>query len=177
MAYEKRFCAHRGLSALTPENTLPAFSAALALGADEIEFDVRLTKDAQLIVSHDNTLERISDGSGKLRDHTLSELRGLNIGIKHGWQVGFCTPEEVFSLLANKIRFNIHLKEHGEEGYLMQLPDELFETAKIRLEYPSSSLSELALKHTPPISKSGLTHRLAKIMDFAEEKGIVIENK
>ena len=120
MAYEKRFCAHRGLSALTPENTLPAFSAALALGADEIEFDVRLTKDAQLIVSHDNTLERISDGSGKLRDHTLSELRELNIGIKHGWQVGFCTPEEVFSLLANKIRFNIHLKEHGEEGYLIK---------------------------------------------------------
>lgn len=65
----------------------------------------------------------------------------------------------------------------GEEGYLMQLPDELFETAKVRLEYPSSSLSELALKHTPPISKSGLTHRLAKIMDFAEEKGIIIENK
>ena len=65
----------------------------------------------------------------------------------------------------------------GEEGYLMMLPDELFETAKLRLEYPSVPLSELAMKHTPPISKSGLTHRLAKIMDFAEEKGIVIENK
>ena len=63
----------------------------------------------------------------------------------------------------------------GEEGFLMQLPDELFETAKLRLEYPSVPLSELAIKHTPPISKSGLTHRLAKIMDFAEEKGIVIE--
>lgn len=65
----------------------------------------------------------------------------------------------------------------GEEGFLMQLPDELFETAKLRLEYPSAPLSELAINHTPPISKSGLTHRLAKIMDFAEEKGIVIENK
>ena len=65
----------------------------------------------------------------------------------------------------------------GEEGFLMQLPDELFETAKLRLEYPSAPLSELAIRHTPPISKSGLTHRLAKIMDFAEEKGIVIENK
>ena len=116
----KKFCAHRGLSALMPENTLPAFAASLAFGADEIEFDVRLTKDAQLIVSHDNTLERISDGTGKLREHTLSELRELNIGVKHGWQVGFCTPEEVFALLANKIRFNIHLKEHGEEGYLIK---------------------------------------------------------
>ena len=120
MMRNKKFCAHRGLSALMPENTLPAFAASLAFGADEIEFDVRLTKDAQLIVSHDNTLERISDGTGKLREHTLSELRELNIGVKHGWQVGFCTPEEVFALLANKIRFNIHLKEHGEEGYLIK---------------------------------------------------------
>ena len=63
----------------------------------------------------------------------------------------------------------------GEEGYLMQMSDELFETAKLRLEYPSAPLSELAIRHTPPISKSGLTHRLAKIMDFAAERGIVIE--
>ena len=56
------------------------------------------------------------------------------------------------------------------------LPDELFETAKLRLEYPSASLSELALAHEPPISKSGLTHRLAKIMEFAEQKGIKINN-
>ena len=65
----------------------------------------------------------------------------------------------------------------GEEGYLLMLPDELFETAKKRLEYPSASLSELALAHEPPISKSGLTHRLAKIMEFAEQKGIKVENK
>ena len=47
---KKRFCAHRGVSALMPENTLPAFGAALALGADEIEFDIRLTKDGKLVV-------------------------------------------------------------------------------------------------------------------------------
>ena len=65
----------------------------------------------------------------------------------------------------------------GEEGYLMMLPDELFETAKLRLEYPSASLSELALKHSPPISKSGLSHRLSKIVAFAEEKGIKVSIK
>lgn len=117
---EKKFCAHRGLSALTPENTLPAFAAALALGADEIEFDVRLTKDNRLIVSHDNTLERISDGEGELREHTLEELRRLNIGVKQGWVVPFCEPEEVFEQFANKMTFNIHLKEHGEDGYLIK---------------------------------------------------------
>ena len=77
--FEKKFCAHRGVSALMPENTLPAFAAALSLGADEIEFDVRLTKDSQLIISHDGTLERISDGTGNLSDYTLEELRKLNI--------------------------------------------------------------------------------------------------
>ena len=116
----KKFCAHRGLSALMPENTLPAFAAALSLGADEIEFDVRLTRDAQLIVSHDRTLERISDGEGVLENFTLEELKKLNIGIKRGWEVPFCTAEEVFAAFAGKLTFNIHLKEHGEEGYLIR---------------------------------------------------------
>ncbi|MBP3927486.1 MAG: hypothetical protein J6D13_09995 [Clostridium sp.] len=118
--YEKRFCAHRGLSALMPENTLPAFAAAYALGADEIEFDIRLTKDGRLIVSHDDSLERISDGTGCLRDFTLKELKELNAGAKKGWVVPFCTAEEVFQQLAGKLVFNIHLKEHGEDGYLIR---------------------------------------------------------
>ena len=116
----KKFCAHRGLSKLMPENTLPAFAAALSLGADEIEFDIRLTKDQKLIVSHDGTLERISDGEGKLKEKTLEELLALNIGVKHGWEVGFCTAEEVFAQFANRIVFNMHLKEHGEDGYLIK---------------------------------------------------------
>jgi len=115
-----KFCAHRGVSALMPENTLPAFAAALSLGADEIEFDVRLTKDCQLVVSHDGRLERISNGTGQLSDYTLEELKQLNIGVKQGWEVPFCTPEEVFEQFANKIVFNIHLKEHGENGYLIR---------------------------------------------------------
>ena len=57
-----RFCAHRGVSALMPENTLPAFAAALALGADEIEFDVRMTKDGKMVVSHDGTLCSVAVG-------------------------------------------------------------------------------------------------------------------
>ena len=115
----KKFCAHRGVSNLMPENTLPAFAAALVLGADEIEFDVRLTKDQKLIVSHDGTLDSISDGQGELKNYTLSELKKLNVGLKHGWVIHFCTPEEVFEQFANKMTFNIHLKEHGENGYLL----------------------------------------------------------
>ncbi len=122
---KKYFCAHRGLSALTPENTLPSFGAALALGADEIEFDVRLTKDGQMIVSHDPVLERISDGAGLVQEHTLEELKKLNVGVKKDWLVRFCTPEEVFAAFANKLTFNIHLKEHGENGSLIRELKEL----------------------------------------------------
>lgn len=103
-----------------PENTLPAFAAALALGADEIEFDIRLTKDQKLIVSHDKTLERISNGQGELKNFTLEELKKLNVGVRHGWEIPFCSAEEVFMQFANKITFNIHLKEHGEDGYLIK---------------------------------------------------------
>jgi len=117
---KKTFCAHRGVSALMPENTLPAFAASLALGADEIEFDIRLTKDKKLVVSHDDNLERISNGKGLVLDHTMEELRNLNIGAKHGWQIGFCEAREVFELLANKIVFNMHVKESGDDGYLIK---------------------------------------------------------
>ena len=89
----RRFCAHRGVSKLMPENTLPAFGAALALGADEIEFDIRMTGDRKLVVSHDMNLERISDGHGNVGDYTLEELKQLNVGLEHGWVVPFCTAE------------------------------------------------------------------------------------
>jgi len=125
MQREKRFCAHRGLSALMPENTLPSFAAAIALGADEIEFDVRLTRDWELIISHDGTLERISDGKGSLSDFTLQELRKLNVGIKRDWVVPFCTAEEVFRQFAGKTVFNMHLKEHGKDGCLIRRLREL----------------------------------------------------
>ena len=118
--FNKKFCAHRGVSALMPENTLPAFAAALTLGADEIEFYVRLTKDNQLVVCHDPTLDRISNGSGDVSDYTLEEIQRLNVGVKQGWQIGFCTPEEVFAQFANKITFNIHLKQHGQDGFIIR---------------------------------------------------------
>ena len=126
---KKLFCAHRGVSALMPENTLPAFAASLALGADEIEFDIRLTKDRKMVISHDDNLERISDGKGKVIDHTLDELKQMNIGLKHGWKIPFCDAREVFEQFANKMVFNMHVKEHGDGGYLIT------ELAKLIKEY------------------------------------------
>lgn len=72
--------AHRGARSIAPENTLPAFEQALEMGVDGIELDVQLSRDAQLVVVHDFTLERTTNGQGKIRDHTADELAQLDAG-------------------------------------------------------------------------------------------------
>lgn len=74
--------AHRGHRAAYPEQTLPAFQAAIDLGCRAIEADVQLTRDGQLVMMHDLTLGRTTDGSGLVEETTLDELRGLDAG---GW--------------------------------------------------------------------------------------------
>ena len=77
-----RNIAHRGASAYAPENTIAAFDLAIEMGADAIETDVQLTRDRHLVLFHDSTIERTSDGAGRVGDHTLVELQALDIG---GW--------------------------------------------------------------------------------------------
>lgn len=72
--------AHRGASAQYPENTLLAFRQAIEQGVDALEIDIHCTADDELIVMHDPTLERTTDGHGNIRDHRLQEIRGLNAG-------------------------------------------------------------------------------------------------
>ena len=67
--------AHRGASGHAPENTLAAFQMAADMGADGVELDIQLTKDNQIVVIHDETIDRTSNGKGNVRDYTLDELR------------------------------------------------------------------------------------------------------
>ena len=68
-----RVCAHRGFNTIAPENSMPAFGAAVAMGAQEIEFDIWSTRDGVLVSCHDDTLERVSNGSGKIADYTYEK--------------------------------------------------------------------------------------------------------
>ena len=72
--------AHRGFSAMAPENTLAAFTAAIEGGADSIEFDLQLSSDGVPVIFHDETLDRITGTSGKLARKSLEELKQLNAG-------------------------------------------------------------------------------------------------
>ena len=70
--------AHRGFSGKYPENTMLAFRKALECGADGIEMDVQLTKDGELVVIHDERVDRTTNGTGNVRDYTLEELQKLS---------------------------------------------------------------------------------------------------
>lgn len=116
MAYP-RLCAHRGFSTIAPENSMPAFGAAVAMGAEEIELDLWPTADGEIVSCHDGTLDRVSTGTGKLSDKTLDELMGYDFGIKHGERfVGMRIVlfEEVLEKLAGRCIMNIHIKSDQE---------------------------------------------------------------
>lgn len=72
--------AHRGNSKYFPENTLSAFRSAYVLGADMIELDLHMTADGEIIVMHDHTVDRTTDGTGLIREKTLSEIKALDAG-------------------------------------------------------------------------------------------------
>ena len=104
--------AHRGASAYHPENTLGAFSKAIELGADFIELDVHLTKDGEIVVAHDERLERVSNGTGHINDHTLQELKALDFGkLFPGTVCRIPTLAELLSLVKpSALTVNIELK-------------------------------------------------------------------
>ena len=71
---------HRGAAGYAPENTMPAFEKALAVGADIIEFDVHFSRDGRVVVIHDETLERTTNGTGPVRQHSWEDLKKLDAG-------------------------------------------------------------------------------------------------
>lgn len=114
---ERGLCAHRGAMETHPENTIPAFRAAIEAGAQMIEFDVWLTKDKQMVVIHDATVDRTTNGNGKISDLTLNEIKQLDAG---GWKapefagIKIPTLQEVLSEMPYNIWLNVHIKGRGE---------------------------------------------------------------
>ena len=71
---------HRGAAGYCPENTFASFNKALDLGVDYLEIDVQMTKDGELVVIHDTTVNRTTNGKGKVKDYTLKEIQNLDAG-------------------------------------------------------------------------------------------------
>ncbi|HVB09958.1 MAG TPA: glycerophosphodiester phosphodiesterase family protein [Bacillota bacterium] len=117
---------HRGTGAHAPENTLAAFRRGWELGADLLEFDVQRTRDGQVAVIHDASLERTTDGQGRVSDHTLAELQALDAGSRFGPAfAGERIPslQQVVAWARGRIRLNIELK--AAPGTLGDLPEQV----------------------------------------------------
>ncbi len=111
--------AHRGAKAVAPENTLPAFQRALDMGVDGIELDVHCSKDGQLVVIHDESLERTTTGTGKVSDYTAAQLAQIDAGSRFNPAfagVGVPTLNEVFDLVGNRCQVNVEIKSDDPNG-------------------------------------------------------------
>lgn len=123
--------AHRGASAHAPENTLAAFRLAVDMRAPAIELDVKLTADRKLVVFHDLTVDRTTNGHGPLKEKTLPELRQLDAGSFFGSQFrGETIPtlDEVFESVGRLIYINIELTNYAAP--LDGLADEVADLVK-----------------------------------------------
>jgi len=112
-----RICAHRGFPAVAPENSMPSFGAAVALGADEIEFDLWTTKDGEWVSVHDKSLERVSNGNGFVWEHTLDELKEIDFGTKFSEKfkgLSVVTLDEILKKFSCHVVMNIHIKTQEE---------------------------------------------------------------
>ncbi len=110
--------AHRGFSGKYPESTDIAFRKALELNVEMMEFDVHLAKDGSLIVIHDATVNRTSNGKGRVDQMTLAEIKALDAGAWFKPDFAgqrFLTLQEALDQLAGKTRLNIHIKAYDHD--------------------------------------------------------------
>jgi glycerophosphoryl diester phosphodiesterase len=111
---------HRGICAKYPENTMPSFRAAIELGVDLIEFDVNVTRDGELVVIHDNAIDRTSNKTGLTRDYTLAELKSFDFGCRFNEKFkGETIPtlRELLTLAATRdnLLLNVEIKDMEHE--------------------------------------------------------------
>lgn len=145
---------HRGYQAKYPENTMVSFLAAVEAGAQFVELDVTLTRDRQVVVIHDDTVDRTTDGSGRVSDKDLGELRQLDAGSWfHPRFAGQRIPglEEVLLRVAPRAHINIEIKAHkqtdpGLTGLIEQKVIDLVLANKVKQRVLVSSFDTEVLK-------------------------------
>jgi glycerophosphoryl diester phosphodiesterase len=108
---------HRGAAALEPENTLISIERAMDIGVDAVEIDVHLSKDKELVVIHDATVDRTTNGTGPVSSYTVQEIKRLDAG------KGEAIPllQEVIDFIDRRVMLIIELKEEGTEGSVVDL--------------------------------------------------------
>jgi len=162
--------AHRGARTEAPENTLEAFSLAVEQGADGIELDVHMTADGEIVVAHDDTLERVSNGTGPIAAKTLAELKELDFskGFPRYSPARIPTLAEVFDLIKpTGLTINVEIKSgitvyDGIEKKLVRLAEMCGMSDRI-LYSSFNHYSLMILREIDPKVRIGLLYNEALI--------------
>lgn len=179
--YKTEVWAHRGASGYTPENTLESFKLAVSQGADGIELDVQLTKDGELVVIHDEEIDRTSNANGYVKDYTLEELKkfNFNYGNENYKEVKIPTLKEVYELLKpTNLIINVELKTgiffyEGIEEKVLKLAKEM--RMEDRIIY--SSFNHYTIKKIKELNNKARTGLLycdgwIGILEYAKKLGV-----
>jgi len=160
--------AHRGASEYAPENTLSSFYLGLLQGANAIETDVQRTKDGVLVLFHDDTLDRVSDGHGKVCEYTLQELKELKIrgNVTTNFYDKIVTFREFLECFAKyDINFAIELKTAGLEADVLAMAEEF----GIMVKTTFTSFEFEYIRNIKAINKEA---RIGWLIDCPEEDDI-----
>ena len=168
--------AHRGFSAVAPENTLYAFESAVETGSDYIELDVQLTADEQIVVFHDEKIDRTTDGKGELKNYTYDELQKFSAGSwfkKDGEfdDAKIVLLSDVIEDVGDDIMFNIEIKNHGDVKKTAEKTVEVIEEYDIEKSCYITSFSYTALKEIKKLNpkiKTGLIANIASSTSFSQ---------
>jgi len=168
--------AHRGFSRIAPENTMPAFEAAMECGADYIELDVQLTADDQLVVIHDEKLDRTTNGKGLVSKRTYEQLKELSAGSWFGSDGEYDDTEiplfkDVLELVGKDIMLNVEIKKSGDPKKTAEKTVELIEEYGIVNSCYITSFSYPALKKVKQLNskiKTAFIANLATATSYAQ---------
>jgi len=170
----KGICAHRGDIEHAPESTIPAFLVAVDKGAHMLEFDVWMTLDGALILMHDGTVDRTTDGSGTIVRMTLDEIKAVDAGIKHGERYrGTRVPtlaEALAAPIPPDVWLNIHTRDHGErdEEYIEKLVSDLGQADRVAQTCLAcfAPQAELARRRFPDLTICNMTAQSYALSDY-----------
>lgn len=171
---------HRGAAGLAPENTLPSFALGVALGADILELDVHGTRDGEIVVFHDPTLERTTDGSGELRTYSFAELCQLDAGYHftrdgrdfpyRGHGVRICRFEELLRQFPD-VRCNVEVKQ-GEPAIaaeVVSLLRRVGATERVLLAAEHDEIMKDIRRSGPEIATSFSALEVVEFMDHLRD--------
>ncbi len=174
---------HRGIKAHYPENTILSFEKAIELGVDMLEMDLNVTRDGEIVVIHDLTVDRTTDGTGAVRSLTLKEIEALDAGVRFAPEFkGQRVPtfDEFCQLIARHpgTLLNVEIKDYSEECVAKSLKilekynlvsncvftcfeAEILKLFHLKYDLPTQGFSGFKLKHFEPGLKGTFSHMTA----------------